>query len=81
MLWALWATFNLGDPFEACILAMATCAFWGMMRFGEVLVTSCDTFNKSKHLKQQDVYLGVDLDSKSYACVTPVNVLSKMGGE
>jgi hypothetical protein len=43
MLWALWATFNLGDPFEACILAMATCAFWGMMRFGEVLVTSCDT--------------------------------------
>ncbi|KIM82073.1 hypothetical protein PILCRDRAFT_8313, partial [Piloderma croceum F 1598] len=67
MLWALWATLNLGDPFEACIWAMATCAFWGMMRFGEVSVTSRDTFIKSKHLKRRDVHLGVDLNNKPYA--------------
>jgi hypothetical protein len=46
---------------------MAMCAFWGMMRFGEVSVTSRDAFDKSKHLKRRDVHLGVDLDGKSYA--------------
>jgi hypothetical protein len=67
MLWALQATLNLSDPFEACIWVMAVCVFWGMMRFREVSVTSHDVFDKSKHLKQQDVHLGVDLDGKLYA--------------
>ncbi|KAG1798043.1 hypothetical protein EV424DRAFT_1333064 [Suillus variegatus] len=36
MLTALKATLALSDPFDACIWAMASCAFFGMMRFGEV---------------------------------------------
>jgi hypothetical protein len=40
MLWVLRVTLNLSDPFEACIWAMAVCAFWGMMQFGEVSVTA-----------------------------------------
>ena len=67
MLRALRATLNLNDPFEACIWAMATCAFWGMMQFGEVSVTARNAFDKSKHLKRRDVHLGFDLDSKPYA--------------
>jgi hypothetical protein len=33
MLTALEATLTLSDPFDACIWAMASCAFFGMMRF------------------------------------------------
>ncbi|KAG1765080.1 hypothetical protein EDD22DRAFT_775428 [Suillus occidentalis] len=40
MLSALKATLTLSDPFDACIWAMASCSFFGMMRFGEVSVTS-----------------------------------------
>ena len=50
MLWALQASLNINEPFDACIWAMALCAFWGMMRFGEVAVTMRSTFNKDKHL-------------------------------
>ncbi|KAJ7225228.1 hypothetical protein B0H12DRAFT_1002157, partial [Mycena haematopus] len=38
MMRALRAVLDLDDPFDACTWAMATCAFWGMMRFGEVSV-------------------------------------------
>jgi hypothetical protein len=45
---------------------MAVCAFWGMMRFGEVSVTTCDAFDPSKHLKHRDAQFGFDLDGKYY---------------
>jgi hypothetical protein len=67
MLRVLRASLNLDDPFEACVLAMALCAFWGMMRFGEVSVTARDAFNKTKHLTRKDAHFGVDLDGKPYA--------------
>ena len=67
MLQALHVPLNLDDPFEACIWAMLTCAFWGMMRFGKVSVSSHSAFDKTKHLKQQDVLFGLDLDNKHYA--------------
>jgi hypothetical protein len=67
MLRALRATLKLDNPFEACIWAMVTCAFWGMMRFGEVSVTTRNAFDKSKHLTRRDVHLGTDLDGKPYA--------------
>ncbi|KIM72054.1 hypothetical protein PILCRDRAFT_16480 [Piloderma croceum F 1598] len=60
-------SFNLSDPFEACVWAMALCAFWGMMRFGEVSVVSRNTFDKAKHLTQKDAHFGFDLDRKPYA--------------
>ena len=57
------------DPYsvEACIWALATCVFWGIMRFSKVAVSSQSAFDKTKHLKQQDVFFGVDLDGKHYA--------------
>lgn len=46
---------------------MALCAFWGMMRFSEVSVTTHNTFSPTKHLTRKDAHFGVDLDGKSYA--------------
>jgi len=50
MLQALQSTLKLNDPFKACVWAMAACAFWGMMRFGEVSFPSRNAFNGKKHL-------------------------------
>jgi hypothetical protein len=67
MLHALRAALNLNDPFEACVWAMALCAFWGMMRFGEVSVTTHSAFDKAKHLTRRDAHFSFDLDRKPYA--------------
>ena len=67
MLRVLCTTHNLTDPFEACIWAMALCAFWGMMSFGEVSVTTCNTFSPTKHLTRKDARFSVDLDGRPYA--------------
>ncbi|KAG1879816.1 hypothetical protein F4604DRAFT_1512560, partial [Suillus subluteus] len=37
-------TLTLSDPFDACIWAMVSCAFFGMMHFGEVAVNSRSDF-------------------------------------
>jgi hypothetical protein len=67
MLRALKASLNLEDPFEAYIWVMTSCAFWGMMRFGEVSVWSRASFNGTKHLKRADVLFDRDLNGKCYA--------------
>ncbi|CAA7270073.1 unnamed protein product [Cyclocybe aegerita] len=64
MLRALKRTLNLNDTFDACVWAMAACAFWGMMRFGEVSVKSRKDFSGDKHLKRRDAFLGRDLDGR-----------------
>jgi hypothetical protein len=46
---------------------MSSCAFFGMMQFGEVAVNARASFDKSKHITQKDVHLGVDLTGKPYA--------------
>lgn len=51
MLQAMRRTLDLENPFEACIWAMVTCAFWGMMCFSKVSISSHAAFNKAKHLK------------------------------
>ncbi|KAJ3560708.1 hypothetical protein NP233_g10660 [Leucocoprinus birnbaumii] len=58
---------NLAEPFDACIWAMATCAFWGIMRFGEVSYPSSRTFDGSKHLKRCDVTFDEDTNGVPYA--------------
>jgi hypothetical protein len=61
---------NLSEPFDACIWAMAACAFFGMKRFGgdrEVSVASRNAFSGAIHLKHSDVFIGSDLDGKCYA--------------
>ncbi|KAJ8091994.1 hypothetical protein PM082_024230 [Marasmius tenuissimus] len=60
MLRALKSTLNLSDPFDACVWAMTACAFWGMMRFGEVSVKAWADFNGKLHLKRADVMFGTD---------------------
>ncbi|KAJ7713417.1 DNA breaking-rejoining enzyme [Mycena metata] len=67
MMRALKAVLNLDDSFDACIWAEASCAFWGMMRFGEVSVSSRDAFNGAKHLKRKDILFGYDRNHKRYA--------------
>jgi hypothetical protein len=81
MLRALRATINLKVPFEACVWAMATCAFWGMMRFGEVSVTSRKAFDGTKHLKRCDVTLGADLDGNQYARLDLPSAKTAKAGE
>ena len=48
----------MSNSFDSCIWAIVACAFWGMMRFGEVLVKAQKDFNGKKHLKQSDYLLG-----------------------
>ncbi|KAG2056401.1 DNA breaking-rejoining enzyme, partial [Suillus hirtellus] len=64
---AIKATLKLDQPFDACIWAIASCSFFGMMRFGEVSVRTRTEFNASKHITRKDVLFGVDLNGKSYA--------------
>jgi hypothetical protein len=66
MLRALKATLDRNDPFDACIWAMASRAFWGMMRFGEVSVTSRRAYDGAKHLKHRDASPAQDLNGKPY---------------
>lgn len=67
MLAALRRVLNVKDPFEACIWAIACCAFWGLMRFGEVIVSSRNAFMGSLHLSRKDAVFGTDLDGQPYA--------------
>ncbi|VDC01640.1 unnamed protein product [Peniophora sp. CBMAI 1063] len=60
MLAALRESLDLSDPFQACVWAAACCAFWGMMRFGEVSVKSRTDFAPSRHLTRGDVELSTD---------------------
>ena len=81
MLQSLRASLNLNDPFEACIWAMSTCAFWSMMRFGEVSVKSHNHFNKMKHIKRCDVLFGFDRDGKHYARLDLPSAKTAKAGE
>lgn len=54
MLQALKHTLNINEPFDACVWAMAACAFWGMIWFGEISVITWNMFDGKKHLKHCD---------------------------
>ncbi|KAJ3766006.1 hypothetical protein FB446DRAFT_654421 [Lentinula raphanica] len=45
---------------------MATAAFWGMMRFGEVAVKSRGCFETDKHLRRVDAVFDRDLDGVEF---------------
>ena len=81
MLRALRATLDLSNTFDACIWAMACCAFWGMMRFGEVSVKSRKDFDGAKHLKRSDAFMGYDLDGKRYARLDLPSAKTAAAGE
>lgn len=58
---------DLSSPFDACIWAMACCAFWGVMRFGEVSVTSRGDFSHTTHLARGHSHFDRDLNGRRYA--------------
>lgn len=66
MLHTLRSELDLTDPFDACVWAMALCAFWGLMRFGEVSVKARADFSPERHLTRANVFYGHDLDGKPY---------------
>ena len=81
MLRALKATLALSDPFDACVWAMAACAFWGMMHFGEVSVITSNTFKGTTHVTQKDAFLGRDLNGKPYARLDLPSAKTACAGE
>ncbi|KAG2125015.1 hypothetical protein DEU56DRAFT_744125 [Suillus clintonianus] len=81
MLTALKATLTLSDPFDACVWAMASCAFFGMMRFGEVSVTSRAAFSPSKHLSRADAFFSTDLRGSPYARLDLPSAKTARAGE
>ncbi|KAJ3730323.1 hypothetical protein C8R42DRAFT_649868, partial [Lentinula raphanica] len=81
MLWALKHSLNMNDPFDACIWAIATSAFWGMMRFGEVSFESRSVFDSSRHLRRCDAIFGKDLDGVEYIRLDMREAKSARNGE
>lgn len=67
MLSTLKPLLNLQDPFKICLWAVAACAFWGCMQFGEVTIHSRAAFSGSLHLKRMNMVFGNNLDNKLYA--------------
>jgi len=57
------------SPFDACLWAMACCAFWGMMRFGEVSVPSWAAFKEkpSRYIKRSEAAILRDPEGNAYA--------------
>ncbi len=81
MLGELRNSLNLEDPFEACIWAVAACAFWGIMRFGEVTVQSRSAFSPSLHLTRSNAFFGFDLNGKEYARLDLPSAKTARAGE
>ena len=56
------------NPFDACVWAMAACAFWGLMRFGEVAVPSWSAFkdDPSKFVKRSEAAILCDPEGNPY---------------
>lgn len=81
MLHTLRAVLNLNDPFDACLWAQCTCAFFGLMRFGEVSVTSRSAFNPMKHLTRNDLFFGTDLENRPYARLRLPSAKTAKAGE
>ncbi|KDQ52841.1 hypothetical protein JAAARDRAFT_137953, partial [Jaapia argillacea MUCL 33604] len=67
MLRTLKSALILDNPFDACVWVMASCAFWGMMHFGEVPVKSQAAFSPVLHLKRSDSFFRMDLNGCHYA--------------
>ena len=57
---------NLNSPFDACVWAIAACAFWGLMRLGEAMVKSKPDFRASKDLTRGDATEARDSRGRRY---------------
>lgn len=68
MLRSLKLHLNLSNSFDACIWAMVTSSFFGLMRFGEVSVPSRSSYTKERYLSRASCLMTVDVEGRpSYA--------------
>ena len=81
MLAALRASLCLGSSFDTCVWAMATCAFWGMMRLGEATVQSRGAFSPQSHATRGSVYQDHDLKGTPYARINLPRAKTAAPGE
>ncbi len=81
MLDKLMSSLTLLDLFEACIWAVACCAFWGLMGVWEVTVRSRNAFSPAFHLARANTLLGTDLNSQNYARLDLPSAKTAMAGE
>lgn len=66
MLATLKQQLDLRRSWDACVWAAACCAFWGLMRFGEVAVKSRARYHPSKCLARKHMLSTTDLDGRPY---------------
>jgi len=67
MLAVLKESLRLDSSFDACVWAMAACAFWGMMRLGEATVKSRKDFSPLSYPTRGCVVQGHDNKGTPYA--------------
>ena len=67
MLTTLKSVLRLDNSFDACVWAVATCAFWGMMRLGEATVRSRNDFSLLANPSRSSLLRGHDLKGVPYA--------------
>jgi len=67
MLQALQALLDPSDSFDRSVWAIATCAFWGLMRFGECTVPSRTAYHPAKHPTTSNLFLLTDSHNRPYA--------------
>lgn len=67
MLKALKHSLQLNSSFDASVWAMASCAFWGMMRLGEATVKSRRDFSPFSHPTRGSVFQGHENKGSPYA--------------
>ncbi|KAE9396208.1 hypothetical protein BT96DRAFT_996926 [Gymnopus androsaceus JB14] len=63
---ALCWSLDLFNAFDACVWAACCCAFWGLMRFGEVTVRSRADFSPNTHLTWGNAHLLTDEKGSPY---------------
>lgn len=81
MLATLLQHLDLSNSFDACVWAAACCAFFGLMRFGEVSVRTRNTFDASLHPTRADALISEDLDGRPYAKISLPSAKTAKPGE
>lgn len=81
MLNTLYSSLDLSVPFDACVWAAATCAFWGMMRFGETTVRSRRAFSPSLHPTRANAISGTDSKGKEFVRIDLPSAKTAQPGE
>jgi len=57
---------DISTPFDACVWAIASCSFWGMMRLGETTVHRREDFHPSRCLTRGDAVQAADQFGRPY---------------